>query len=73
VVAGKAVNEAAKDVRVKVLRLAGDLLEVAEYDLELVVGTVRVKDVPLRHGFFCSRHRWMCLEWISGTKLPHHL
>jgi carbon-monoxide dehydrogenase large subunit len=43
VVAGNAVNEAAKDVRAKVLRLAGEELEVAEGDLELVGGMVRVK------------------------------
>ena len=32
----------------KVLKLAGELLEVAEEDLELVDGTVRVKGVPQR-------------------------
>jgi carbon-monoxide dehydrogenase large subunit len=46
VVAGNAVNEAAKDVRAKVLRLAGEELEVAEGDLELVGGMVRVKGAP---------------------------
>jgi CO/xanthine dehydrogenase Mo-binding subunit len=48
VVAGNAVNEAAKDVRLKVLKMAGELLEAAEEDLELVDGTVRVKGVPQR-------------------------
>lgn len=46
--AGNAVNEAAKDVRLKILKLASDLLEAAEEDLELVDGEVRVKGVPQR-------------------------
>jgi carbon-monoxide dehydrogenase large subunit len=46
VVAGNAVNEAAKDVRAKILKLAGEQLEVAEADLELVDGQVRVKGAP---------------------------
>jgi aerobic carbon-monoxide dehydrogenase large subunit len=46
VVAGNAVNEAAKDVRAKILRLAGETLEAAEEDLEIVDGEVRVKGVP---------------------------
>jgi aerobic carbon-monoxide dehydrogenase large subunit len=48
VVAGNAVNEAAKDVRAKILRLAGETLEAAEEDLEIVNGEVRVKGVPQR-------------------------
>jgi carbon-monoxide dehydrogenase large subunit len=48
VVAGNALNEAAKDVRQKILRLASDVLEAAEEDLELVDGEVRVKGVPGR-------------------------
>ncbi len=48
VVAGNAVNEAAKDVRAKILKLAGELMEVAEEDLELVDGQVRVKGAPKR-------------------------
>jgi len=48
VVAGNAVNEAAKDVRQRILRLASDLLEAAEADLEIVEGQVRVKGVPAR-------------------------
>ncbi|MGB3715243.1 MAG: xanthine dehydrogenase family protein molybdopterin-binding subunit [Candidatus Promineifilaceae bacterium] len=48
VVAGNAINEAAKDVRKKVLKLAGELLEAAEEDLEIVDGQVRVKGVPNR-------------------------
>ncbi len=48
VVAGNAVNEAAKDVRAKILRLASEQLEAAEEDLELVDGQVRVKGVPQR-------------------------
>ncbi len=48
VVAGNAVNEAAKDVRAKALRLAAEQLECAEEDLELVDGEVRVKGVPQR-------------------------
>ena len=45
-VTGNAVNEAAKDVRRKILRLASAELEVAEGDLELAAGMVRVKGVP---------------------------
>ncbi|NIM93479.1 MAG: molybdopterin-dependent oxidoreductase [Anaerolineales bacterium] len=48
VVAGNAINEAAKDVRRKVLKLAGEILEVAEEDLELKEGRVSVKGVPER-------------------------
>ncbi len=47
-VAGNAVNAAAKDVRRKVLKLASELLEAAEEDLELVNGEVQVKGVPQR-------------------------
>jgi CO/xanthine dehydrogenase Mo-binding subunit len=46
VVAGNAINEAARDVRNKILRLASEELEAAEEDLELVDGVVRVKGVP---------------------------
>ncbi|GAB4579187.1 MAG: molybdopterin-dependent oxidoreductase [Anaerolineales bacterium] len=46
VVAGNAINEAAKDVRRKILKLASELLEADEADLELVDGEVRVKGVP---------------------------
>jgi len=48
VVAGNAVNEAAHDVRQKVLRMAAEYFEAAEDDLELVNGEVRVKGVPQR-------------------------
>jgi carbon-monoxide dehydrogenase large subunit len=46
VVAGNAVNAAAIKVRQKILRMAGDRLEAAEADLELVGGKVQVKGVP---------------------------
>ncbi len=46
VVAGNAVNEAAGDVRRKILRFAGEHLEAAEEDLEIVDGVVRVKGSP---------------------------
>jgi carbon-monoxide dehydrogenase large subunit len=46
VVAGNAINEAAKDVRRKILKLAAEMLEVAEEDLELGGGQVQVKGVP---------------------------
>jgi CO/xanthine dehydrogenase Mo-binding subunit len=46
VVAGNAINEAAKDVRRKVLALAKDILEVPEEDLELLDGRVYDKDNP---------------------------
>jgi aerobic carbon-monoxide dehydrogenase large subunit len=48
VVAGNAINEAARDVRGKILRLAAELLEAAEEDLEIVNGAVGVKGVPDR-------------------------
>lgn len=46
VVAGNAINEAAKDVRAKILKMASEKYEVSEDDLELVDGVVRVKGVP---------------------------
>ncbi|MFW6096978.1 MAG: molybdopterin cofactor-binding domain-containing protein, partial [Chloroflexota bacterium] len=48
VVAGNAVNEAARDVRQKILRFAGDHLEAAQEDLEIVDGEVRVRGAPDR-------------------------
>ncbi len=46
VVAGNAMHAAAAKVRAKILKLAGEKLEVAEEDLELIEGRVRVKGVP---------------------------
>jgi len=46
VVAGNAINEAAKVVRTKILKLAAEFFEAAEEDLELVDGQVKVKGVP---------------------------
>lgn len=46
VVAGNAINEAAKDVRKKVLALASEALQAPEEELELSDGVVRVQDVP---------------------------
>ena len=46
VVAGNAVNEAAKDVRRKILKLAGEIFECAEEDLEIADGAVHVRGVP---------------------------
>ena len=48
VVAGNAINEAAKVVRTKILRLASEFFEAAEEDLELVDGAVRVRGLPER-------------------------
>ncbi len=48
VVAGNAINEAAKDVRAKILKLGAEMLEASAEDLELVDSTVRVKGVPSR-------------------------
>lgn len=48
VVAGNAINEAAKDVRQKILRFASELLEVDAADLEIKNGQVFVKGVPTR-------------------------
>ena len=46
VVAGNAMHAAAAKVREKILQLAGQKLEAAEEDLELIDGHVRVKGVP---------------------------
>ena len=46
VVAGNAMHAAAAKVREKILKLAGQKLEAAEEDLELIDGHVRVKGVP---------------------------
>ncbi len=46
VVAGNAVHAAAAKVRAKIFKLAGEKLEVAQEDLDLVDGHVRVKGVP---------------------------
>ena len=46
VVAGNAINEAAKAVHEKAIRLASEELDVYEGDLELVNGRVQVKGVP---------------------------
>jgi carbon-monoxide dehydrogenase large subunit len=46
VVAGNAIHAAAVKVRQKILKKAGDELEVAEEDLELTSGVVRVKGTP---------------------------
>ncbi len=46
VVAGNAIHAAAVKVRQKILQKASDELEVAEEDLELVDGVVRVKGSP---------------------------
>lgn len=48
VVAGNAVNEAAKAVRDKALQLAAEELDVYEGDLEFVNGRVQVKGLPQR-------------------------
>jgi len=46
VVAGSAIHSAATEVRKKIFKLASEQLEVAEADLELAGGEVRVKGVP---------------------------
>ncbi len=46
VVAGSAIHQTAVEVRQKILKLAGEKLEVAVADLELAEGEVRVKGVP---------------------------
>jgi CO/xanthine dehydrogenase Mo-binding subunit len=46
VVAGNAIHAAAVKVRQKILKKASDELEVAEEDLELAGGVVRVKGTP---------------------------
>src|SRR5512134_87221 len=46
VVAGNAINEAAKVVRKKILKLASEHLHAPEDELELADGEVRVADVP---------------------------
>ncbi|HSL45558.1 MAG TPA: xanthine dehydrogenase family protein molybdopterin-binding subunit [Anaerolineales bacterium] len=46
VVAGNAINEAAKLVRKKILKLASEHLHAPEEELELADGEIRVADVP---------------------------
>ncbi len=46
VVAGNAINEAAKVVRAKILRLASEHFHAPEEELEIADGEVRVLDVP---------------------------
>ncbi len=46
VVAGNAMHAAASKVREKILKVAGEKLEAAEEDLELIEGRVQVKGVP---------------------------
>ncbi len=46
VVAGNAIHAAAKGVRKKILRVASDIFEAAEEDLEISDGEVRVRGVP---------------------------
>jgi len=53
VVAGNAVNEAAKDVRRKILGLAQDILEVPEEELQLEGGRVFERNNP-DHGIMLS-------------------
>lgn len=48
VVAGNAINEAAKDVRTKILRMASELFEVKQDELDLLDGRVFVKADPER-------------------------
>jgi carbon-monoxide dehydrogenase large subunit len=48
VVAGNAIGGAAREVRVKALRIASQLLEVSEEDLELADGLIRVRGTPKR-------------------------
>ena len=48
VVAGNACHAAALDVRKKILKMAGELLEAPEEDLELVDGKAQVKGVPAK-------------------------
>ncbi|MBI3536881.1 MAG: xanthine dehydrogenase family protein, partial [Chloroflexi bacterium] len=49
VVAGNAINEAAKSVREKALKLAAEEMDVYEGDLELVNGRVQVKGLPAKN------------------------
>ncbi|HEX7588256.1 MAG TPA: molybdopterin cofactor-binding domain-containing protein, partial [Anaerolineae bacterium] len=46
VVAGNAINEAAKAVREKAIKLASEEMDVYEGDLELANGRVQLKDMP---------------------------
>lgn len=46
VVAGNAINEAAKVVRAKILKLAAEHFNAPEEELELADGTVKVQDLP---------------------------
>jgi len=46
VVAGNAINEASKDVRRKILKLASEHFDAPEEELEIADGAVRVQDLP---------------------------
>jgi carbon-monoxide dehydrogenase large subunit len=46
VVAGNAINEAAKDVRKKILKLASEHFNAPEDELEISDGAVKVQDLP---------------------------
>ncbi len=54
VVAGNAVNEAAKVVRTKILKLASEYFNAPEEELELADGEVKVQDIP-RHVHLTGR------------------
>ncbi|NMH99948.1 xanthine dehydrogenase family protein molybdopterin-binding subunit [Pseudonocardia acidicola] len=58
---GRAVMEAAREVREKLLEVAADRLEIDRSDLELVNGSVRVKGAPSRSLSFA--------ELAAGTQL----
>ena len=68
VIAGASAHAAAGNVRNKVLRLAGRLLEVAERDLDIDGGNVFVKDMPDRKLTFAELAR--AASGLPGFKLP---
>lgn len=71
VTAGSSVYQAARAVREKALKVAADVLEVAEQDLEIEDGVVRVKGVPdmrLALGEIAQR-----LNGVPGMPIPSGL
>lgn len=72
---GRAVIEAAREVRAKLLDLASERLEIDRADLELVDGTVRVRGLPERSMPIAELATWSQLIGSgSGTPppLPEH-
>ena len=65
--AGRAAQEAARDVRQQLLERAADVLEASTADLEIVDGVVRVRGVPGRGVSFADLMAGQM--WVTGPVL----